>query len=261
MIRIEGLMIDGKISMEEGMPSTPTSPPLSSPLWRYMSLGKYIHMLLTGGIFLSSPDKLGDPFEGSLPAPTITRLRNNKTAQNIEKKTKEAYVISCWHELEHESDAMWRQYAGEGCGIAVKTDFGSLLNFVKGMDGLGTDYMAGKVKYVDYNTEDIPALYGNSLFYKRKPYSHEHEVRVVCWVSRELLPKKLSKNLSDGGMLWKGKLDELIHEIVVSPLAEEWMYDVVLATTKRFSKSLAEKVRNSEIAKRTALEEISGTGT
>ena len=260
MKRIEGLMIDDKISVvEEGMPSEPVRPSLASPLWRYMNLEKYLHMLLTGGLFFSSPNKLKDPFEGSLPASTIERLCSQITAQNIEKMTKEAYVISCWHELEHESDAMWRLYAGRGCGIAVKTVFGSLLNFVGDMDGPGTDYMAGKVEYVDYKTEDIPVLYGMSLFYKRKSFSHEREVRVVCYVSKELLPKKLSKNLFDGGMLWKGKLDELIHEIVVSPLAEEWMYDVVLETTKRFSKSLAEKVKNSEIAKRTTLEEILGT--
>ena len=239
MERIEGLMIDGKISIEEeGMPSAPTRPPLSFPLWRYMSLEQYIHTLLTGGLFFSSPHQLDDPFEGSLPAPTIERLRSQKTAQDIENRTKKQYVISCWHEIKHESDAMWRLYAGRGCGIAVKTDFKSLLNFVVGMDGPDTDYMAGRVEYVDYATEDIPILYGMSLFYKRKSFSHEREVRIVCYVQ---------KNLSDGGMLWKGTLDELIHEIVVSPLAEGWMYDVVLETTKRFSESLAEKVRNSTL--------------
>ena len=62
-------------------------------------------MLLTGGLFLSSPDKFDDPFEGSLPAETIERLRSKVTAQNIEKMTKEKYVISCWHEMEYESDA------------------------------------------------------------------------------------------------------------------------------------------------------------
>ena len=260
MKRIEGLMIDGKVSTEEeGLPSAPTRPPLDASLWRYMSLEKYIHMLLTGGLFFSSPDKLDDPFEGSLPAVTIERLRSKETAQNIEKMTKAKYVISCWHEMEYESDAMWRLYAGRGCGIAIKADFGSLITFVGDMDGPGTDYMAGNVEYVDYKTEDIPVLYGKSLFYKRKSFSHEREVRVVCYVSKELLPENLSKNLSDGRMLWKGKLDELIHKIVVSPLAEEWMYDVVLETTERFSKSLAEKVTNSEIAKRTTLEEILGT--
>ena len=255
MQRIDALYIDGKFSFEEGMRSDPVRPSSASPLWRYISFEKYIHMLLTRGLFFSFPDKLDDPFEGSVAAPTIERLRSPQTAQNIETQTKKNHVVSCWHELKHESDAMWRLYTKKSCGIAIKTDFESLLRFISDMDGPRTSYKAGRVEYVDYKTEDIPVLEGMSLFYKRKSFSHECEVRVVCFFIKEILSKKLSKNLSDGGMLWEGKLDELIHEIVVSPFAEKWMYDFVRATTKRLHKSLAEKVRNSEIAKQTILQE------
>ena len=41
-------------------------------------------------------------------------------------------------------------------------------------------FMAGRVSYVDYDKEDIPVLHGMPLFYKRKSFSHEKEVRVSC---------------------------------------------------------------------------------
>ena len=35
-------------------------------------------------------------------------------------------LINCWHESDHESAAMWKLYAKDDNGIAIKTDFDSL---------------------------------------------------------------------------------------------------------------------------------------
>ena len=90
MERIEGLMIDGKISIEEeGMPSAPTRPPLSFPLWRYMSLEKYIHTLLTGGLFFSFPHQLDDPFGGKSTSPDNRTVALSKNRSRYRKQNEE----------------------------------------------------------------------------------------------------------------------------------------------------------------------------
>ena len=131
-------------------------PPRSSVLWRYMGLEKFIHMLQASGLFFSYPGKLDDHSEGSLPAPTIERLRFLNAAELIENSTKKGHVVSCWHELDYESEAMWRLHAGRGAGIAIKTDFESLMESLTPgwIDDPHDAFMAGRVSYVDYDTED-----------------------------------------------------------------------------------------------------------
>ena len=251
MGRIEALSIGGIPFTEEGMPTSPTRPPRSSVLWRYMSLEQFIHILHYEGVFFVYPGNLDDPFEGSLPAPTIRRLRILKAAELIEHSTKKGHIVSCWHEMDHESEAMWRLYAGSGAGIAIKTDFESLMeSLTRGwIDDPHDTFVAGRVMYVDYETEDIPLLHGMPLFYKRKAFSHENEVRIACFEN---------ENESIKGATHHVTIDRLIQEIVVSPFAQDWMVGVVEETTKRFNDTIAGRIRKSDLAKSTTLEMLAG---
>ena len=142
---------------------------------------------------------------------------------------------------------MWRLYAGSGAGIAIKTDFGSLLTAVLGIDIHSDTYQAGRVEYVDYDKCDIPILYGMPLFYKRKSFIHEEEVRII---------RLKEDSESSTGETFEADLQMLIHEVVVSPNAEDWMYDVIKRTTRLYNEPLAERVRRSEISKPTYLEDL-----
>ena len=249
MPRIESFSIEGKPFAEEGMPKTPEQPPRSAVLWRYMNLEKLLHMLRWDGVFFSYPGKLNDPFEGSLPTPTILRLRNVNAAEGIENSTKKGHIVSCWHEMDHESEAMWRLYAGGGVGIAVKTTFESLMNsLLPGwFEHPHNAFMAGRVTYVDYDTYDIPVLYGMPLFYKRQSFSHEREVRITCFEN---------ESESSYGATWHVNLEKLIHEIVVSPFAEEWIFQIVVEATRRFNESFVPRIRKSDITKITTLDSL-----
>ncbi len=231
------------------MPSSPVRPPRTAVLWRYMNLEKLIHMLYDQGVYFSYPGKLEDPFEGSLPTQTIKRLRFLNVAELIEHSTKQGHVKSCWHEMDHESDAMWRFYAGKGAGIAVRTNIESLMESMTPgwIDDPHDTFMAGRVSYVNFDTDDIPVLNGMPLFYKRNAFSHEKEVRIACFEN---------ESVSMHGVTYHAEMENLIHEIVVSPLAEDWEFRVVVETTKRFSETLARKVCKSTIAKPTTLEYV-----
>ncbi len=139
--------------------------------------------------------------------------------------------------MEHESEAMWRLYAGTGAGIAIKTTFESLEKAFKSCAESNVKYKAGKVIYVDYDTCDIPLLNAMALFHKKESFSLEREVRIV--------------RFSDGnedcpGITCSADLGELIQEVVVSPLADSWMFKVVKETTAKFDASLVKRIRKSK---------------
>ena len=88
-------------------------------------------MLDASALFFVRSDKLGDPFEGTLSAlnwathhiryPDVppefsTALRTGLA--NLRRRI----AVNCWHWNEHESEAMWKVYAHEPGGIAVKTN-------------------------------------------------------------------------------------------------------------------------------------------
>ena len=137
-----------------------TPPPDDAVLWRYMSFTKFVSLLTTKALFFARADKLGDPFEGSLsqlnvdlspvinsgiPEEQISLLHNHI------KDQRRFVLVNCWHENEHESDAMWKLYSGNGEGIAIKTDFHSLKMSLVGKDNV----YIGRVSYVDYGSTFI----------------------------------------------------------------------------------------------------------
>ena len=243
---------------ESDLPNEPDRPEPSAVLWRYMNFEKYVAMLMDSGVYFSRPSELGDDYEGSVPRMTVERLRDRlhygqadqaaeKEARSQQAFTRNAFVVSCWHEMEQESDAMWRLYAGRGAGIAIKTDFESLLTAGLGIDIDSDTYQTGRVEYVDYDKCDIPMLFGMPLFYKRESFAYEHEVRIIRF-------KEDSD--SNTGETFGADLRGFIHEIVLSPNAEDWMYNVVKMTTRQFNNLLAGKVRKSKISKPMYLEDL-----
>ncbi len=236
---------------ELDMEKSPPKPPSGSVLWRYMNFDKYIHMLINGGVFFPFVHKLGDPFEGSLPRKTLQRalkwLGGPQGVEVFDKNIRTQYVVYCWHEMEHESEAMWRLYAGSGPGVAIRTNFESLIKTIfQGVKSEAAD-LYGRAEYGDYETTDIPMLSTIPVFCKRKSFSHEREVRIARIAKRE--PDR-------SGVVYSVDLDELVHEVVLSPFAEDWTLEVVNAVTRKFKESLVKKVRPSEIEKRTTLDEL-----
>ena len=143
------------------MPLPYELPEPTAVLWRYMSLAKLLALLKDRSLFFARADKLSDPFEG---AKGIKRrkdlwdehylsffeedIRNppeghkcELTDDDIAKEARRLLqdletggatkrrktFLSCWHEAEHESEALWRVYGGDaGQAIAVRTTFQKL---------------------------------------------------------------------------------------------------------------------------------------
>ena len=202
-----------------------------------MSFTKFASLLTKEALFFARPDKLGDPFEGSLSqlnvdlSPSINGIPPEEATllHSHMEDQRRLSLVNCWHQSEQESDAMWKLYSGDKEGIAIKTDFQSLKMSLVGKE---TVYI-GKVKYVDYNTTFIPENDPLApLMHKRKSFEHEREVRAIIQ----------NHNIVDGQIIVGGPdiykigtyhdvdTSELIKEVVVPPYAEDWFAELVQAT-------------------------------
>jgi hypothetical protein len=87
------------------------------------------------------------------------------------------HSISCWHENQTESDAMWALYAGRNAGIAVKSTVTRVL------EAFASSERVMSIAKVTYDTAGtLSALTSgvyDSILIKRHAFHHENEVRII----------------------------------------------------------------------------------
>ena len=193
-----------------------TAPPSTAILWRYMDFTKFVSLLDKSSLFFCRADKLGDPFEGfwsQANYKTLTQRYPPEVVQGLLQvghgfdRMRGWHLVNCWHWNEFESDAMWKIYAAQSRGVAIKTDFQSLTGSLVEDSPL----FIGKVNYVDYDETIIPE--GNTFYaylHKRHHFEHEREVRAMMLDTDQLSDQFV-------GRFCQVDLSELVHQIVVSP--------------------------------------------
>ena len=233
-------------------------------LWRYMSFTKFVSLLTKKSLFFARADKLGDPFEGSLPRQNISQLPQTNKGKPEEqwrligpfiKFLGQYTLVSCWHENEHESDAMWKLYSGAEDGIAIKTDLESLSGSLIGERRVPVK----KVTYGDYDAITIDGMDTLAPFvHKRKSFEHENEVRALCVeaASGLLVTGVASQTVAsimetppephEIGTYQEVNIPKLIREVIVSPLAADWYVELVQTTAETLK--LQAPVRRSSLA-------------
>lgn len=172
-------------------------PPDDTVLWRYMDFTRFVSLLEKEALFFCRPDLLGDPFEGSLshvtPPAFPQDLREGPVSVrgfDLRQVVRMARV-SCWHMGEFESEAMWRLYARERDGIAIRTDFARFKDAFVG----DQEISASVVRYRDYSTDSIPFGTGCYLWFTRGLAFSMSERSVPCFFD---IPMRLSrKNMAD----------------------------------------------------------------
>ena len=235
-------------------------------LWRYMDLGKFLHIVQSGGLFFPTLETLtsDDPSEGSYPAsnvemtldkytemfseipfigpdgPTepdydlISFLYESEPARRTTAKIQRRYVIvSCWHASEHESDAMWKLYGRMEGAVAIVT---KVKSFVSAFEGCPRDIWLNSTIYLDFDTDSIPpylTLY--PWLFKRKSYKSEQEARAFLAEPMRLSEEEASgakEHTHDpfggkGGETVPCDINTLIEEVYISPRAPQYILEVV----------------------------------
>ena len=221
-----------------------------------MDFTKYVSLISTKKLYFPRADKLNDPFEG------VKGLRTKKpkwdafyleffnaamknppegyesdlTEQEIEEHAKKLLrrleargdfsllhtYISCWHENENESEAMWKLYSSFiDNAVAIQTTYQRLYEAL----GKSTSILIGRVKYIDFSRQF--AGLNEAFWRKRKSLEHEKEVRAII----------TDYNTEDDGLGVDCDLDKLIEKVLISPTSPDWFFDLVRHTSKTFGVS------------------------
>ena len=125
----------------------------------------------------------GDPWEGVWTNPCSSQVRSSDHAEFKTRKVREFIakaLVSCWHENERDSAAMWKLCVSGRDGVALKTTVGKL-----GCALVTRKPTIGRAAYKDSEYQptisDIEGITyaGWFLFRKTPAYWHEQEIRAV----------------------------------------------------------------------------------
>lgn len=233
------------------------SPRPDLQLKRYLNFTKFVFLLTKRALWFARADKLGDPFEASVPnwvpallheTETNTLYRMSQHDIEFQAKMNENLrlhlFVNCWYSGQNESAAMWSIYGSPRDGVAIRTTVERLSS------ALGTDphnITVGAVQYFDYSSTEFPPAASpdwvrNALipaFSKRLSYEHEIEVRAVL----THFPDPGTEQ--PAGLTVDADLDTLVTEVTVAPFAEQWFVELVQTCTK--NAGLAIPVLRSDI--------------
>ncbi len=212
-------------------------PPPDTRIWRYMELSKLCFLLLKGQLYFSRADRLGDPFEGTLPRPVVELAPAVNESHGIPKQKviellefftymRQWTYISCWHISDQESAALWRVYGDSRDAVAIQTTAGRLRG------ELPPDVLIGSVGYIDYNYHIMPInfLYWPFL-YKRREFAYEQELRAVDQViPDDVASRPVAPEL---GKCYSVNPGRLIQAVYVSPLAGDWLEHTLIELLNR----------------------------
>jgi hypothetical protein len=151
-----------------------------------MDLARYIG-LLDRGLFFARADSFPDIWEGSWGGRDLARFRESladhsqDSIEEIWKKVNEkrrrelaGIGITCWHEADQESAALWDLYLPRSLGVAVRTTTARLCSSVV-RDGRSIDLI--RLTYTDYASLEIGPDAARALSFKRVEFNHEAEIR------------------------------------------------------------------------------------
>ena len=239
-------------------------PPCDAKLWRYMDFTKYVSLLSSRGLYFTRTDCFEDIFEGA------TGLKKNKAKwdshylkffRSAIKNPPEGYkcklsdtevdeqaqkllsdleaggeshrrrtFVSCWHESEHESEAMWRLYSNFlANAVAVRTSYQNLYVSL----GRDPSIKIGRIKYIDLKKNY--AGINDAFWRKRKSFEHEREIRALLSDFEN----------QDIGKIVPCDLEVLIEEVFVSPKAPPWFAHLVNDVNEKYGVTV--KVSPSEL--------------
>jgi hypothetical protein len=230
-------------------------PTPETPLWRFMDFAKFVSLVADKALYFSRVDQLGDPFEGArgiaskesewrehsleylrealrtIPGDQ-PQMPQEKIEEEVERLHREITEIgtrevrhtyvTCWHENEGESEALWRLYCPpQSAGVAISTNFSSLDSALESEFHI----IFGHVQYIDFS-KGFAGTY-DRVFWKRKSLSHEVEVRGV-------FKSHWTDKADKAGILVPVNLSRLIQKVVISPFAPSWFESVLRETLRKY---------------------------
>lgn len=215
---------------------SPGQPSDDAELWRYIDFTQFVSILENQELWFASAAEFFDPFEGALPEQALLDLAEQipDEVEEPERIVARLYnalrymtYVSCWHQRNQETAAMWQLYQDKGKEVAIKT---TARHFRRALPDRA-NLTAGCVNYKEYDSaENFTVNRVSPFFHKRPSFEHESEYRAV--VSRfevadgaRIDSEYVSKidRETPPGLAIPVSLNDLVQEVVVSPVAGGWM--------------------------------------
>ena len=234
-------------------------------IWRYCDLVGFMSLLQRQALFFARADRLGDPFEGSLPTRNVEQRRAELVELEIPEEAHGSFgeiyqmmplftFVNCWHMNDSESAAMWQLYADRGKGIAIRSTFARLK---RSLGQASEPVELGLVQYIDYaegsidwEDDSITDLGRLVFMHKRRSFAHEKELRAIHSRPATLYRDEdgkvavdVQKGLRRDGVSVPVELSTLIERVYVAPQQDDWRYEAVKALAVKYGLS-AEVVRS-----------------
>jgi hypothetical protein len=193
-------------------------------LWRYMDFIAFLDMLVSKTLYLTRVDKLarlGDQFEGLFPDTVDLRglFREEMTRRYNAEKARNGrrfYYANCWHANNSESDAMWKVYAKNDRGVAIRTTVERLKgSFDEAPEHIWIAQVRYENKWRGFLMKD-PTLH--ACLTKRKPFVHEQEVRVI-WFDKDA---ERNGRVGRDNARVQCNLNRLIETLYLAPTCSRW---------------------------------------
>jgi hypothetical protein len=163
-----------------------------------MDLARY-SLLLSRGVFFARADTFEDRWEGSWGRLDLQRFRERhagldrgaleaewKRVEETRVEALRATGVSCWHQSEHESAALWELYLPRGLGVAVRS---SVRRVQGSLQAANRSVRTIAVNYSDYSSLELGTDAAQLLGYKRSEFSHEREVRFLVEFRKDELDR------------------------------------------------------------------------
>ncbi|WP_336001465.1 DUF2971 domain-containing protein [Halorientalis halophila] len=228
------------IDQESGAWETwnPPEPSSESTLWRYIDFTQLVSLFEREGIWFSNIEEFSDPYEGSRPEGkigiSIGYLQEKldisaDEARDILEASESGIIayVSCWHESDFESAALWDQYLQSDQGVAIETTVKDLKEAIE--PDQNRDIVYGKVQYIDYDESELPSGVYPPIFHKRLSFQHEAEYRVAFTDWSQLQGHSVAP-----GQYISVDLDKLINTIHLAPTSPKWVSGLVERVMDRY---------------------------
>lgn len=209
-----------------------------------MDLWKLVSMLANRALYFPVVATLGDQLEAApLELPEGSSNLDKFKQWHFWRQWCCTFFVSCWHCAPHESDAMWRIYAGRNQGIAINSTFQALSD---AFDPAGADappehlIRAGLVAYIAPDSKEpmFRRAYGDEhVLRKRGWYAYEKELRLIIERAGNFIePRSLVGfgRYKTGGIWVRCDLGKLIRGVVLSPASPKFYESTVRELLKAF---------------------------
>lgn len=230
-----------------------TTPVWNTVIWRYMTLEKFLDIILEDHLYFTNTSNMTDKNECEIPKGNKKQFFSKSDSESITQwidihDRKKSSFLNCWIINRFESYALWKIYLGGAKnGVAIKTNIKNLIASINEIQNPSPETIfAAKVIYSDFIKDDIDIAH--LITTKNHFYSFESEFRLIILKEPEyetnLNEKKLK--IKDGVLINVDPII-LIDEIYTSPFGGSYFRKILESTIKAIKPNLTSRIKKSEI--------------